>query len=35
MAVDAADTFTPMGAEEREEAIAGAGALPSIFPIPV
>jgi aryl-alcohol dehydrogenase-like predicted oxidoreductase len=34
-AVDAADSFTPMGAEERESVIAGAGTLPSIFPIPV
>ncbi|MGH2759189.1 MAG: aldo/keto reductase [Actinomycetota bacterium] len=35
MAVDAADTFAPMGAAQREKSIAEAGWLPSIFPIPV
>lgn len=34
MALDAADTFTPMDDESRGAAIADAAALPTIFPIP-
>ncbi len=34
-ALDAAESFTPLRADEREAAIAKARRLPSIFPIPV